>query len=454
MQRSLEPELLKSDGGAQPVKRWSDWRSNKAPSIESSSEESSIPSMDPSLARFHDHTDPEEDLEAWSREVAEEELQDSTLEEDQLVSSRGLVVQVSHSSPDQEDGRRSSHSPPSGDPGSISKSGTKSGANGAGRSAQRQLQLGEVNPLASSKAREDAKNFQAQLNRARRQLADLVQDKGELKQRLASAISEASKQSRRVNTIATAAKKLNKEKETEVENITAISSERAEVHKQQLAQKDSEVAAVRALLVEKESQHAKVLRQKEAMSTTTLQMLDHTRAAQKELQLAKEEEKSMIHQLKGLQKKISDQSSAHEEELHIAKGEAKKYRQAMSVMEERHAAVISGLMEQIVALKRKMVGPELEEKQRQMADRIIFLERECGTLRDAIMEGKSIALKVLKEKEVIEDEAKKLREEKSKLLEEGRRMLQERDAEVAIVMEQLRMVLIAKGGDSASIKVP
>lgn len=74
MQRSLEPELLKSDGGAQPVKRWSDWRSNKAPSIESSSEESSIPSMDPSLARFHDHTDPEEDLEAWSREVAEEEV--------------------------------------------------------------------------------------------------------------------------------------------------------------------------------------------------------------------------------------------------------------------------------------------------------------------------------------------------------------------------------------------
>eukprot|EP00961_Rhodomonas_salina_P221705 2997729-Rhodomonas_salina.1 len=126
----------------------------------------------------------------------------------------------------------------------------------------------------------------------------------------------------------------------------------------------------------------------------------------------------------------------------------------MGVMDERHGAVISGLMEQIVALKRKMVGPELEEKQRQMADRIIFLERECGSLRDAIMEGKSTALKVLKEKEVVEDEAKKLREEKNKLLEEGRRMLQEREAEVAIVMEQLRMVMIAKGGDSAAIKVP
>ena len=311
---------------------------------------------------------------------------------------------------------------------------------GAERRAQRQLQLGEVKPCATSKAKIDAQNFHDQLTKARRELAGLIQDKGELRQRLAVALSEAGKQSRMVNTMESAVKRLGHQKAKEVESISAMSLQRAEHYRGQLEKKDQEISAVRQLLSEKDSQHRCLLQLQEAMSTTALQMIEQTKAAQQELLAAKEGERSLEQQFLSLKQELREQSSVHEEEVQIAKEESKRYRQAMSLMEQRHGAAISALMEQVVALKQKLIGPEVEGKQRQMADRIMKLEHECATLRDAIMDEKATALNLLKEKEAMEDQARKLAEEKQLLVEEGRRIIQEREAERLIVTKKLQML--------------
>ncbi len=69
---------MNADPGDRPAAtiKWTE-RKNKETEVPAA--ETAEDSFDESLSRFHDHTDPEENLEAWSREVAEEEVRRDTM---------------------------------------------------------------------------------------------------------------------------------------------------------------------------------------------------------------------------------------------------------------------------------------------------------------------------------------------------------------------------------------